>query len=444
MLYYKILNELKNNKMSKKIKTSTKENIFKYFIFSFFLIMIFYSCNDNKPKPSVYELQVIKSKTIALEEGDNFLWIFNSQLVEIDGANVLIMRGSDNGLTDNKLSFYDIDKGEKIHEIKFDSTKNLYDFHYISKDSILILYYFQADLPIEEYSENQLQLSDYYGNIKTKFRYDFAESKWLNKVGMDKLLPIKHIDVVIGNNIFVQTLFEQIGDLGTKEFLENPLPFWMRYDLKEQKFYISDTNSFPNIKKGDYYPTSLQAKYFSSSEDGFPIVRYLYSSDIFEWDYKEDKLITHKLKSMILDTVEPMSSPSRYYDNRLKNGFTHIWYDKYRKRYFWGNFIAPNFFYKEKPLYSAVIANEKFDYLSEFYCKYFPDFFTKDNMLRIYQINEGRAIKIDYYDMYKTDADFDKYIDSCKKHLQKCREKMIELKKPFEKKDSSVIHFLKY
>ena len=108
-----------------------------------------------------------------------------------------------------------------------------------------------------------------------------------------------------------------------------------------------------------------------------------------------------------------------------------------------GNFYSSEFFYKEKPLYSAVIANEKFEYLGEFYCKYFPDFFTKDNMLRIYQINEGRAIKIDYYDIYTTDADFDKYIDSCKKHLQKCREKMIELKKPFEKKDSSVLHFLK-
>ncbi len=408
----------------------------KLVIFTTIITSLFFSCNEEKPKPSVYDTKILKKKVITLEEGDSY-W-YNSQLVEIDNANILVF-----SVNSKKLSFYDIDKGKKTHEIILDTNKILNSFYYINKDSILILYKCFYPVSIEDESENQMQLIDYNGKIKTKFRFDVADTKWIDKIGLEKLLPLIEFDVAIGNNAFFTTFSEQNGDLGTKEFLDNPLPFLMRYNFKEQKFYVSDTNSFPNIKEGDYYPTSLNVKYFSESVNGFPVIRYLYSSDIFEWDYKNDKLITHKLKSRLLDSVEPFAKPTRYHFNKLKNGFLHVHFDKYRKLYFLDNYYSDDFYYNGTPMYSAIIANEKFEYLGEIYCKSRPSSFTKNDMLSIISINECSAIEITYYELIKTDRDFESYIDSCKKDIKIRREKMIELKKPFEKKDSSVLNFLK-
>ena len=268
----------------------------------------------------------------------------------------------------------------------------------------------------------------------------------VNKIGVEKLLPPRQEATcipVIGNDVFFSAFYTQIGDVGTKEFMENRLPFLMRYNTVDQKFYPSKLNSFPYIEEGIYYPTSYKVLYPSISGNNLPLVRYNYSSDIFEWDYKKDKLITHSFKSRLVDTIKPMASPSNYHFNNLECWYAHTYYDSFREIYFSALYFSEDFYDRGNGLWSIVIANKDFEYLGELYCnKKWPCDYTKEHTLNIYPINDS-TIQIDYLELVKTDRDFDKYIDSCKNDLRLRREKIENIKKYFGNENNPVIEYLK-
>ena len=411
-------------------------------IISIIIILLFFSCVKEKPTPSVYDLKIVKTKNILLNNNDKILSYSQKQLIKLDNNNIIILN-----INGKKLSFYNINNGQKVHEIITDSKKNLDSYFFVNKDSIFI-FYEESHPPSDEDREipGQFQLIDYYGNIKIKYPYNIAMSDWHNNVDMKILLPPRQSweDIhIIQNDIFFKTMTEQIGDVGTKEFMENRLPFMMRYNTIDQKFYLSKLYNFPYIEEGIYYPTSWSVVNVAISGNNLPLVRYNYSSNVFEWDYKNDKLITHPLKSRLIDTIMPMTSPSSYHFYNLECAYGQINYDHYRKLYFANLYYNSNFYEDNDGLRTVIIANDKFEYLGELYCnKQFPIYYTKNNILSIINSNDS-TIKIDYLELIKTNRDFDKYIDSCKNDLKIRKEKVEKIKNAFNNSANSLIEILK-
>jgi len=166
-----------------------------------FVIISLFFCSCGKEKPSVYDLKVVKTTEIVLEESDRNYEFGKDQLVEIDGANILIIK-----VNNEKLSFYDIDSGRKIHEILTDVERVLESYCYINKDSIFIFYESLSLIAdIDRKIPGQFQLIDYNGNIKTKFPYNLDTINLVHKVRIDTLLPPQqrtNLIPIIGNNVF--------------------------------------------------------------------------------------------------------------------------------------------------------------------------------------------------------------------------------------------------
>ncbi|MDR2009016.1 MAG: DUF4221 domain-containing protein [Bacteroidales bacterium] len=410
-----------------------KNTIFIFIILGLFL----YSCKKGKETPAVYDIEIIKTKDILLDESDRNCIFSNEQLVKIGTSDVLIFI-----VNNNKLVFYDIDNGTKIREIQTDGNRILESFNYINKDSIFVYYH-----AYEWERTGQFQLIDSGGNVKQIYKYDIDTIELENRdITVENLLPplqYAYNVPVIGDNAFFSTFYEQIGEVGTAEFMEHRLPFLMRYNIPEQKFYLSEHNSFPYIEEGIYYPTSYRVVYPTISGNDLPLVRYNYSSDIFEWDYKNDKIITHPLKSRLIDTIMPMLEPSRYHFDNLKYYYGGIYYDPYRELYFSSVYYNDNFYDATGGLWNLILANKDFEYMGEFYCnKSWPSLFTKDDMIYAHPKNDS-VIQIDYLKLVRTKRDFNLYIDSCRNDLEIRKQKKLYIDKAFNSDENYIVKFLK-
>ncbi|MDR2009018.1 MAG: DUF4221 domain-containing protein [Bacteroidales bacterium] len=412
-------------------------------IFIFIILELFlYSCTKKKEAPAVYDIQIIKTKEIILEESDRNYTFAREQLVEIDGSNVLVIIANS-----EKLSFYDLDNGAKIREIPADQERILKSFKYINKDSIFLfydVYYYSREYEMR--NPGMFQLIDYDGNLKQVYKYniDTVELKNRNLDIKTILPPSQKADniPVVGSNTFFSTYFGQIGDVGTKEFMENRLPFLMRYNIPEQKFYLSKHNSFPYIEEGIYYPTSWSDVHYSISGNNLPLVRYNYSSDIFEWDYENDEIITYSLKSRLIDSVMPMAKPSMYYNNNLEHIYSGTYYDPYRELYFSCVYYNDEFYDCTGGLWNIIIANKDFEYLGELYCnKNWPCFYTKNDVLDIHPKNDS-VIQVDYLKLVKTKRNYNDFIDSCRNDLEIRKQKISDITKGFDTDENYIIKFL--
>jgi len=404
------------------------------------IAILFSACCKEKPQPSVYDLKIVKSKQIELEDGDIDYVFAQEQVINIDGKNIIILN-----VAGKKLAFYNIDEGKKEHEILTDSTRTLSSFYYQNKDSIFIYYNYSSPVEIDITTPGQFQLIDYNGNIKTKFPYNIDTTDIPAHLKLSNLLPPRlnsNLIPVIGDNVIFATFSKYKGHVGTKEFMENRFPLALRYNIKEQKFYVSKLYSFPYIEEGIYYPTSWHVDYFSISKNNLPLIRYNYSSSIFEWDYINDKLITHSFKSRLIDTIMPMETPSTYHFHTLECAYQNAHYDKYRELYFLEFYFNENFYINNRDLYSVIIADKDFNYLGELYCnKSWPAYYLEDYILDINPSGPS-TIRVDYLELVKTDRNFDEYIDSCKNDLAKRKEEREVFKKSFSKDKNPLLEFI--
>ncbi|MDL2262641.1 DUF4221 domain-containing protein [Bacteroidales bacterium OttesenSCG-928-I21] len=408
------------------------------FIFMIIAVILGTSCNNNPPVPSVYDIEILETRELLLEESDRNYVFGKEQVVEIDGSNVFII------IADyQKLSFYNLDNGKKIKEILPYKERTISNFNYINEDSIFIFY----DKKLDWQNFGQFQLIDYYGNIKEKYQYNIDTMELENRnLDIKKILPPSQTGdnvLIVGGDAFFSTHSKNIGDVGTKEFMENRFPFFMRYNTLEQKFYLSKHNNFPYIEEGIYYPTSRQVQSSFISGNNLPLIRYNYSSNVFEWDYKNDNIIVHSLKSKLIDTIPPMPIATSYHHDYLEFSYAQIYYDKYRDLYFASVYFLGNFYDDTGGLWSLILVNDKFEYLGEFYRnKNWPCFYTKDHILDIYPKNDS-VLNVDYLQIVKTKRDFTAYIDSCKEDLFMRRQRKLDLTKGFDSNESYIVKFLK-
>ena len=371
------------------------------------------SCKNHTQQNDkfVFDYEVYKTQKILLAEEDRGKKILScKQIVNIDNQNVIIMN-----INRNYLSFYDLESGEKIHDIFVDSLGRMNTFYYIGKDSIFVGYYNNKG-GMELESPQSLRLTDWDGNVKKIYGYEVDQEELNNyKYDINKLIPPLNDEFVLcRNNIISQsTYYDSYGLLGTKEFIDNPLPLGIRMDTKENKYHISKHRKYADIKEGIYYPTYILTRVNKSAND-LPIFRYPYSSTALEWDFENDSIIEHYFKSSLIDTIMPLSHPAEY-DQELPYSYGEIEYDEYNQVYTSSIYFNSETYGEIK--HGLIFADKNFKYLGEMFDnKFWPSASNKEMTLNIRKENDS-IITINYLKLVKTDKDYNKYIDSCRNVL---------------------------
>ena len=386
-------------------------------------ISTFISCS-KKPAPAVYDYEVYKTQDILLAEEDRGGYLnFYSQIVNIDGKDVIIK------INGQHLSFYELENGEKTHDIFIDSLSYIWSCDYVGKDSIFIsCSTLERDIELE--SPQALRLIDWEGNVKKIYGYDIDQEELKNyKYDANKLVPPQDNFVFCnGSVIFNSTYYFSYDLLGTKESVENPLPLGIRMDTKENKYHVSKHRKFAYIKQGMYYPT-YHSIIVRKSANNLPLFRYPYSSSVFEWDFEQDNVIEHYFKSALVDSIMPLQHPTeRGYE--ISYDYGAVKYDEF-------NQVHVGIIYFNEQTYGAnkhglIFADKNFQYLGEMYdYKHFPLISNKDMALSVRRKNDS-VLTISYLKLIKTNIDYDTYIDSCKNILQAMKQNVENRKKALQ------------
>jgi hypothetical protein len=397
------------------------------------------SCKKSPEiKPAVYDFKVKNTVELVLNESDRAYLRGREQFVEIDGENIIILN-----IGNRKLAFYDIDKSLKIHEINLDSTRYLESYRFVNRDSIFITYY------VDNYDEelknpSRFQMINYKGETISIFGYDIDTTDVKNKgYNIDDILPTCNFlrMPICEDKILFPTYRLNVDNVGTPEFMKNPIPFALMYDLEKQKYVISRHRNFPYVTEGVYYPTSKNVVYASISGNNLPLYRYNYSSNVFEWDYKNDEIITHSLKSRLIDTIMPCEKPTRYSANALESYYGIIFYDKCNELYYSEMYFNENFYGDMQ--HAIIIADKNFNYLGEIYNNVYWPAYSNENLLFDLRPKDDSTITISYLKIVKTNRDYDKYIDSCRNDLQQKKKAVDDYKERFDAGKNTISNFLK-
>ncbi len=400
----------------------------RFLLLAVLVSAILFSCKENTKQKEkfVYDYEVYKTQDILLVEEDQGGYFRTyDQIINIDGRNVIIIN-----IDRKHLSFYDLETGEKIHDILADSLGNMYHCHFIGKDSIFIsCSNMERDIELE--SPQVLRLIDWDGNVKKIYGYDIDQEE-LNKYKYDinKLIPPQNDEFVFcRGNIISESTFSMSYDLlGTKESVENPLPIGIRMDTKENKYHVSKHRKFAYIKQGMYYPT-YHSIIVTKSANNLPLFRYPYSSSVFEWDFLHDSVIEHYFKSAIVDSIMPLQHPT---ERGYEVPCLYAWdkYDEYNQVYLCGIYFNEEIYGENK--HGLIFADKNFQYLGEMYDnKHYPSISNNDMALSVRRKNDS-ILTVSYLKLIKTNRDYDKYIDSCKNDLQVMMQNVEDRKKALQ------------
>ena len=316
-----------------------------------------------------------------------------AQYCIIDGKEMVVAN-----LSRHELVFLDIKKKKQSHVISLLNDRELRAFEYVNKDSIFILYtmpysYYRSEMSdsIILADTSSFQLIDYEGNVKKYYHFNCDNFNESNITVGDVLPPFSglfyHKIMRSGNMVFFFPSKYLYNDV---ENMRNSKPFIACYDLNTEKYYYTK-QKLPYLNDTAYYPFlegSSNFLYFCISPDGLPVLRFSYSSDVFEWDYKNDVLIPHTLKSRIIDTIAPL----KYRTNSLNSmdAYYHrITYD-YNKEMYYSSIL---FLMKDELLSATIIADKDFNYICEIPngCGDFPQF-VQDKIVSCYVVQDTISI----------------------------------------------------
>ncbi len=335
------------------------------------IIVICISCSNieqsNCPDNYTFENEEIIALPITESAKDNKVPFQRFQYCTIDGVETLIAY-----VEEEELSFYDISSKKIFHSINLLEDRDLHAFEYINKDSILLMYgdpiYDSAYYDTKRIDGMRLidtlkfQLIDYDGNIKRYYHFTCDSSNFENtNFAIEQVLPP-----------FTHMMYEKIVRVGDIVFLfpfeyghynfdrvANNAPFIAYYNLKTEKFIFSK-HPLPNLKDKMYYPSDFDVLNICISSNNLPLLRFAYSPEVFEWDYINDKFITHSLKSKLIDTIPPLAYRLEDMDAVYANYLT-ISYDPSKNLYYSIIEISKNL----GGARYTIIADKNFNYINE-------------------------------------------------------------------------------
>ena len=381
------------------------------------ILVLLSACHSGhtpaEPQKKVFEFK--KVKTVSLPMDDPGYWLSEPQYAVIDGRKTIIIYIDGK----RKLVFYDLDTRKKYHEIQLGITQ-LHTYQYINKDSIFLHYTNHGYV-----DTNQFSLIDYDGKVKRRywFKNDIVWNSNNSLVSSDSAVYPSLLANSLektGDKFFFFLRKKGAYNIGTKEFMTHRVPVVSMYDLKTQKLTISKKMWYPYIKEGVYYPSDFNYLNYCMSRNGLPLIRYFYSSSLFEWDYRTDFVKQYTLKSYLIDTIMPMEKPGSSSENTVDAMYLSVSYDAYRKLYFSVLMFSPDYYGPGN--WSMIIADENLRYIGEVYKPKMVSFspvFTKDYILEVRMSKTG--LNVNYYKLVEKNESWEAYIEKAKKTLQEKR-----------------------
>jgi len=412
----------------------------KILLIPFFIIVLF-SCKNNKT--NFIDFELVKSIDLPLYDNNGHLLYYD--YINIDDKESMIVYFEN--LNDNKLVFYDLNTKKIYNTIKL-INKQILGFKYINNDSIFVFYVNQFNLN-NNIDSNLLFLYNYEGEIVKRYVYNNELISSNKNYGIPKdsaiFLTIYSKIEVFNNKLFVSLKKNKPHLIGTDSFFISKSPIIAHYDLLTEDLIASYDIWYPGIEKNMYFPSDMPVMYSCLAEDNMPLIRFMYSSNLYKWNYKSGKVDTFNLKTRLTDTIIPLLQPSHYSYN-FDGFYTLLFYDKYREIYYSSFTYNPDIY--GLGAWSIVFADKNLNYISELYnpiLTHWP-LFTKDYIINASCDKKG-FLTVNFYTLKKTKIDYDKYIVDVKDSIHRIKEKelsrLCEIAGSFESNKDDIIHFFR-
>ena len=340
---------------------------------------------------------------------------------------------------DYRLAFYDISTQKEYHSIPLLGDRDIINFNYINKDSIFVFYKIGYLTDENDYEPIYFQLLNYKGESQI-CDYDIDISNFKDSINICTPFDIdqyQNIAIDKGNVFFSTRAGKNVTEI---YFAEKQAPLFAYYDSQTKKIKLSKTITFPDISKDIYYNTHHQIIFNCLSENKLPVLRFFYSSTLYEWDYKNDKITKHNLKSRVFDSIYPLRDENSLPES-LEAVYAHIVYDKNNKVYYSTLHLNEVVFGNHYNL--LILADENFNYLGEMLNRGIGNNvrFYGDNIISYWYKDD--SIRIQYKKLVKTERPLEPYLDSVRNVLgleKKTKEDNI---KPFMKGKNPLQEFVK-
>ena len=383
---------------------------YRLIIFIATIIFLLISCSQ-KEKLNVYEIINTKILVFPLDSmgsGKPYDALFRKNPYNycfIDGIETLIIP-----INKNRLAFYNLTTQKEYHSVPILQNRSIRNFNFVSKDSIFVFYEIEyIDTTHSKYEPMYLQLLNYAGEAKIcEYNIDISNFDDCDDIKLSFDIDKYRYPIIANNSLFFTTE-TSINNIGTKTYLEKQLPIFACYDAQTKKIKLSKNIKFPDISEGIFYNTNFSKLNYCLSANNLPLLRFFYSSTVYEWDYRNDQIIPHSLKSRIIDTIPPLKTEYAL-PQSLNAVYGEINYDKYNKIYY-------SYLYLNEILYGnyysiLILTDDKFNYLGELLN---PPMdwnvrFSKDNIVSYYYYND--SIHVYFQKLIKTNRSLLPYLDS--------------------------------
>ncbi len=311
----------------------------------------------------------------------------------------------------DRLAFYDLNTFKEYHSVPLSRDRNISNFSYVNKDSIFVFYDVNK-ISYSTYEPLYIQLIDYNGNLTNcDFNIDTLNFNDNTELRLPFIMESNLHPTIIDGNVFFMTQTSGINNIGTSEYQNKFVPLFAYYSSKTKKIKTSAKIMFPHIKEGIFYNTNYKKLNYCTSSNDLPLIRFFYSSTLFEWNYKADMITSHTLKSKIIDSIQPLANQNSLPES-LEAVYGSIFYDKYNKIYY-------SFLHLNQVLYGnyytlLILADENFNYLGEVLNPKLGGNiqFYRDNIITYYYSND--SIHVKFKKLKKTDMPLQPYLDSIK------------------------------
>jgi hypothetical protein len=317
------------------------------------------------------------------------------------------------------LYFFDLNNGSILKKIPI-GERRLENFHYISNDSIFLLY-------SNQYNDGYIDSTNFVrinteGNVLNYYKIEHPNIPNSDNDSIEKekaFYPICQSASLPSTNEFaVFDLAKWYPEkIGSKAFMEQKTPVLATYNYQNHDLNICEDYWYPGIEENIYYPGQYHSYSTCLSSKGNPLSRFYFSGTVYEWDVKNNKLIPHQFKSQLIDSIYPISEPRTNFTNELEAQYRDINYNPYSKKYFSVLWFNPNIY--GYGAYSLIITDEDFNYLGEIFnpnIGTWAPLFTEDNIIGFNVEQEG-LLQVDFYTLEQGNKSQEEYISNIKDSL---------------------------
>ena len=373
-----------------------------------------------------YDFDLVETIRIPIEIDSPIPHSPNFQFAIVDGVESVILN-----LFDNSLVFYDIERRLKYHEIIL-SEKEVEDFYFISKDSIIVKYTpsYQSYDTGGFFDQSQLVRIDFEGKILNQYAFENPLLRTSSNPIPDKnvispFLRWNSLDISDENNMYFLLEDRNGFEIGTKDFVDNPFPIISKYNLNTEQLAYSTGLWYPDVNEGTYYPSSFNGVNYCISSNGFPMIRFFYSPWLHEWDFEKSTINKYFLKSSLIDSISPMGRSSTYVEGSgIDAYYLHLTYDPHKELYY--SILAFNSDIYGNGNWSFVIADKEMNYIGEIFrprmASFKPEIY-EDNFITA-EIVDQKFCDIKFYKLKPTGL-------SQADHLKSAMDTLSRLKRKF-------------